>query len=205
MKEGIGVQLHKRVQLAILISGSGRTMQNIAQHIDQGKLDARINVVISSRSGTDGLKRAQQLGLETYVVERKAYGDISQFSHEIFDYVRRVQSQLVCLGGWLSLLKIPDDFAGRVLNIHPALLPNFGGKGMYGQRVHEAVLAAKCNVSGCTVHFADQTYDTGPIIVQRSCPVEAGDTAQSLSQRVFALECEAYPQAIAKVAQDLAS
>ncbi len=205
MQEGISVQLRKRLRLAILISGGGRTMQNIAQHIDQGKLDARINVVISSRPEVVGLERARRLGLETHVVERKSYGDASQFSQAIFDHVRQVQAQLVCLGGWLSLLKIPDDFAGRVLNIHPALLPNFGGKGMYGQRVHEAVLAAGCNVTGCTVHFADQMYDTGPIVVQRSCPVEAGDTAQTLSERVFALECEAYPQAIAKVTQGLTS
>ena len=199
------MKLRKRLQLAILISGGGRTMQNIAQHIDQGKLDARINVVISSRPEVVGLERARRLGLETHVVERKSYGDTSQFSQAIFDHVRQVQAQLVCLGGWLSLLKIPDDFVGRVLNIHPALLPNFGGKGMYGQRVHEAVLAAGCNVTGCTVHFADQMYDTGPIVVQRSCPVEAGDTAQTLSERVFALECKAYPQAIAKVAQGLTS
>ena len=188
------------LELAILISGGGRTMQNIADKINQGKLNARINIVISSRPDVAGLERAQRLGLETHVVARKAYEDTESFSRDIFEAARGAGARLVCLAGWLFLLKIPDDYAGRVINIHPALLPNFGGKGMYGRRVHEAVLAAGCEVTGCTVHFADQTFDTGPIIVQRSCPVEPNDTAETLAARVFKLECEAYPQAIAMIA-----
>ena len=103
---------------------------------------------------------------------------------------------MVCLAGWLHLLPIPADFRRRVLNIHPSLLPAFGGKGMYGRHVHEAVLAAGAPVSGCTVHFADDEYDTGPVLVQRSVPVLAGDTPETLAARVFAAECEAYPEAI---------
>jgi phosphoribosylglycinamide formyltransferase-1 len=103
---------------------------------------------------------------------------------------------LVCLAGWLHLLPIPDDFRYRVLNIHPSLLPAFGGKGMYGRRVHEAVLNYGAKISGCTVHFADDTYDTGPIILQKCVPVADNDTPETLAARVFAVECEAYPEAI---------
>jgi folate-dependent phosphoribosylglycinamide formyltransferase PurN len=103
---------------------------------------------------------------------------------------------LICLAGWLSLLIIPPQYAGRIINIHPSLLPSFGGRGMYGHRVHQAVLDAGCKVSGCTVHFVDATYDTGPIIVQRACPVLEADAADELAHRVFEEEKIAYPQAI---------
>jgi phosphoribosylglycinamide formyltransferase-1 len=105
------------------------------------------------------------------------------------------------MAGWLHLLPIPNDFRYRVLNIHPALLPSFGGKGMYGHHVHEAVLAYGAKVSGCTVHYADDTYDTGPILVQKCVPVLEGDTPTSLAARVFEAECEAYPEAIELIAE----
>ena len=105
------------------------------------------------------------------------------------------------LAGFLSLLKIPDDYLGRVMNIHPALLPKFGGQGMYGHHVHEAVLAAGEQESGCTVHFADNQYDHGPVILQRRCPVKSDDTPDSLADRVMAEEREAYPQAIQMYAE----
>jgi folate-dependent phosphoribosylglycinamide formyltransferase PurN len=100
------------------------------------------------------------------------------------------------MAGFLQLLRIPDDFAGRVLNIHPALLPAFGGQGMYGRRVHKAVLAAGVKESGCTVHVADNEYDHGPIVLQRTVEVRPDDTPEALADRVFAAECEAYPEAI---------
>jgi phosphoribosylglycinamide formyltransferase 1 len=114
----------------------------------------------------------------------------------VWEAIRGFTPDLVCLAGWLNLLPIPDDFHHRVLNIHPALLPAFGGKGMYGRRVHEAVLAAGIRESGCTVHFADNSYDTGPILVQKRVPVLASDTPDTLAARVFAAECAAYPEAI---------
>jgi phosphoribosylglycinamide formyltransferase-1 len=120
----------------------------------------------------------------------------TRFADEVWSAVRAFAPDLVCLAGWLRLLPIPADFRHKVLNIHPALLPAFGGKGMYGRHVHEAVLAAGVKVSGCTVHFADDTYDTGPILVQKCVPVKEGDDADSLAARVFAAECEAYPEAI---------
>jgi phosphoribosylglycinamide formyltransferase-1 len=106
------------------------------------------------------------------------------------------RADLVCLAGWLSLLALPASYQGRVMNIHPALLPGFGGKGMYGHNVHAAVLAHGCRVSGCTVHFVDERYDNGPIIVQRTCPVLDDDTPDTLAHRVFEEEKIAYPEAI---------
>ncbi len=186
--------------LAICLSGSGRTFQNIADHIQGGRLNATIKRVISSKPGAAGLDRAAAMNIAAHVVARKQHDSVDSFSEAIFDHVRQASADLVCLAGWLSLIRIPDDFAHRVINIHPALLPSFGGRGMYGRHVHEAVLAAGCKVSGCTVHFADQTYDTGPIIVQRTCPVRPSDTPQKLAARVFKQECKAYPQAIGLIA-----
>lgn len=188
------------VKLAVLLSGGGTTMTNLSQRIADRTLAARIVCVVSSRSEALGVERAAGLGLSCSVVPRARITDVAEFSQRVFEHVRRSSADLVCLAGFLSLLRIPDDYAQRVLNIHPALLPSFGGHGMYGRRVHEAVIAAGCKVSGCTVHFADQSYDTGPIVVQRACPVLEDDTPDTLAHRVFEEECLAYPEAIRLVA-----
>jgi phosphoribosylglycinamide formyltransferase-1 len=192
---------HDPIRLAVLVSGGGTTLQNLADKITAGELRAEVAAVVASNHEAYGLTRAKTLGLPAIAVQRKDCASCEEFSQLTFDFIRRAEVDLVCLAGFLSLLKIPDDFAHRVINIHPALLPAFAGKGMYGHRVHEAVLAAGCKVSGCTVHFADQTYDTGPIIVQRTCAVLDGDTADTLAARVFEQECLAYPQAISLIGQ----
>lgn len=184
------------LRLAILISGGGTTMTNIADHIARGELAAEIGLVIASHDRCGGIAKATERGLTTRVFDRKQYDSVDSFSQGVFATIREVGCGLVCLGGFLSLLRIPEDYAGRVMNIHPALLPSFGGKGYYGHRVHEAVLAQGCKVSGCTVHFADNEYDHGPIIAQRCVPVMDADTPDSLAARVFEQECEAYPHAI---------
>ncbi|MCC7192862.1 MAG: phosphoribosylglycinamide formyltransferase [Phycisphaeraceae bacterium] len=189
-------KFNKPIRLAVLLSGGGSTLQNIANAINRKDLDAKIVCVISSRSDAYGVQRAAQLGLPCQVVERKAIPAVKEFSDAIFGTIRKSQSDLVCLAGFLSLIEIPPDFVGRVLNIHPALLPSFGGKGMHGHHVHEAVLNAGCKVSGCTVHLADQTYDTGRILIQRCCQVSSSDTPETLAKRVFEQECIAYPEAI---------
>lgn len=182
------------IRLAVLLSGGGTTLQNLIDRIAAGRLAARIVGVVSSRADAFGLERARRAALPASVVEK---GN----PERVWEAVRGFEPDLVCLAGWLNLLPIPPDFRGKVLNIHPALLPAFGGKGMYGLRVHEAALAAGVKVSGCTVHFADDTYDTGPILVQRCVPVLASDTPESLAARVFAAECEAYPEAIRRIAE----
>ena len=190
------------IRLAVLLSGGGTTMQNLAQRIAAGTLNAEITCVIASNDKALGIERAKGLGLAHAVIPRKAYADTAAFSDAVFARIREAKADLVCMAGFLSLLAIPDDYAWRILNIHPSLLPSFGGKGMHGRHVHEAVLAHGAKVSGCTVHFADPTYDTGPILVQRSCPVLPGDTADVLAARVFERECLAYPEAIAAVAEN---
>lgn len=184
------------VPIAVLLSGSGRSLQNLLDRIAAGQLPAQVRLVISSRPDAYGLKRARNAGISTAVVERKAFHDRDDFSAAIFDQCRQAGVQLVCLAGFLQLLRIPEDFAGRVMNIHPALLPAFGGQGMYGRHVHEAVLEYGAKLSGCTVHFADNVYDHGPVILQREVEVLDDDTPDSLADRVFAAEREAYPVAI---------
>ena len=184
------------LKLATLVSGSGTTLQNFIDVVAAGKLDATIDLVIGSRPGLLGLTRAADAKLPNFVVDRREFDDSAAFSRQVFSLCDDAGVDLVCLTGWLCLLDLPERYAGRVMNIHPALLPSFGGRGMYGKKVHQAVLDHGCKVSGCTVHFVDNTYDTGPIILQRTCVVEDDDTPETLAHRVFDEEKLAYPQAI---------
>ncbi len=186
--------MHDPIRIVVLISGGGTTLQNFIDRIADGRLRAVIVGVVSSRADAFGLERAKRAGLPSVAVER---GNPDR----TWDAVRGFAPDLVCLAGWLNLLPIPEDFRDRVLNIHPALLPAFGGKGMYGHRVHEAVIRAGETESGCTVHIADNTYDTGPILVQKRVPVKRDDTPEALAARVFEAECEAYPEAIRLIAE----
>jgi formyltetrahydrofolate-dependent phosphoribosylglycinamide formyltransferase len=188
--------LGRPIRLGVLISGGGTTLANFLTQINAGRLDAEIPLVIASREGCSGIGRAADAGLRCDVVPRRSFENVDDFSRAIFDRLRGAEVDLVTLAGFLSLVQIPDDFGLRAMNIHPALIPAFCGHGYYGERVHEAVLARGVKVSGCTVHFADNEYDHGPIIVQKSVPVLDDDTPHSLAARVFEAECEAYPEAI---------
>lgn len=193
--------MHDPIRLAVLLSGSGTTLQNLLDRIAAGLLRADIAVVVSSKTDAFGLTRARQANLATFVVERNRCASRVEFSDRIFAPCREAGVDLVCLAGFLQLLHIPEDFVNRVLNIHPALIPAFCGKGYHGLTVHRAALEMGVKVSGCTVHFADNEYDHGPIVSQRVVPVLDDDTPESLAARVFAAECEAYPQAIEWFAQ----
>jgi formyltetrahydrofolate-dependent phosphoribosylglycinamide formyltransferase len=184
------------LRLGVLLSGGGTTLQNLLDRIRDGRLPAVVACVVSSKADAAGLERARAAGVPAFVVERRSCASRQEFSHRILDHCRSAHVELVCLGGFLQLLEIPSDFTGRVMNIHPALLPAFGGKGYHGLHVHQAALEAGVKVSGCTVHFADNEYDHGPIILQRVVAVLDDDTPESLQARVFAQECEAYPEAI---------
>jgi formyltetrahydrofolate-dependent phosphoribosylglycinamide formyltransferase len=186
----------KHLRLGLLISGSGRTMININELIKQKQLNAEIAAVISSRSDTVGVEKAKVAKLPLEIIRKKDYPDIDGFSKQISKVLLAAKVDLVLQAGWLCLWKIPEELENRVINIHPALLPAFGGQGMWGHFVHEAVLKAGCKVTGCTVHFCTNEYDKGPIIVQRTCPVMDDDTPDSLAARVFEQECIAYPEAI---------
>ena len=186
------------IRLAVLISGSGSTLQNLIDRIASGELAADIVGVVASRPGILGIERAERAGIPTRVVERKP---TDTFSDRVFASIRETEPDLAILAGWLHLVAIPPDFENRVLNIHPSLLPAFGGTGMYGRRVHEAVLASGEKLSGCTVHYADGAYDTGPVVLRREVPVLESDTPETLAARVQAAECEAYPEAIRSIAE----
>lgn len=190
------------LNLAVLLSGSGRTLENLQHLIEQGRLSARIAIVVSSKRDVYGLVRAQQHGLDAVAIPRMQYDSLQAFNDAINDVLAHYDIDLVVLAGFLSLYRPPAHLAGRVMNIHPALLPAFGGKGLYGDRVHRAVIASGAKISGCTVHFADEQYDQGPIILQKAVPVEDDDTVETLAARVFAAECKIYPKAIQLYAEN---
>ncbi|MCX8065169.1 MAG: phosphoribosylglycinamide formyltransferase [Candidatus Hydrogenedentes bacterium] len=184
------------IRLAILLSGSGTTLQNLIDHINDGKLDATISIVISSKPNAYGLIRAQQNKIPTAIVSPKNYPDFKTFNEALWKTIRQYPVDLVVLAGFLSLIEVPPDFTNRIMNIHPALIPAFCGKGMYGHHVHEAVIKSGVKITGCTVHFVDEQYDHGPIILQEAVPVFEDDTPETLAERVQAKEREIYPKAI---------
>jgi formyltetrahydrofolate-dependent phosphoribosylglycinamide formyltransferase len=186
----------KMIRLGVLLSGGGRTLENLLERIHAGALPAHVAVVIASRPNIRGIEIGRAAGLPTHLVRRRDFPDLQAYSDAMTRTLDDARVDLVCLAGFLSHWIIPERYAGRVMNIHPALLPAFGGKGMYGHHVHEAVLGRGCKVSGCTVHFVNNNYDEGPIILQRPVPAYAEDTADDLAARVFVEECIAYPEAI---------
>jgi len=188
------------VRLGVLLSGSGRTLQNLLDRIADGSLPARIEVVVSSHPNVKGLDRARAAGIPAVTVDYHKYSDPKDFSAAVTAELDRHPVDLVLMAGFIRRYLFPAKYEGRVLNIHPALLPEFGGKGYYGHHVHEAVLKAKAKESGCTVHLADQQYDRGPILLQKRVPVLPDDTPDTLAERVFQAECEAYPEAIRRMA-----
>jgi phosphoribosylglycinamide formyltransferase-1 len=187
--------------IAVLISGGGTTLRNLVEKVRAGVLPVEIRLVISSNPRARGLDFAKEANIPSLVVEKRKFSHDEAFGEAVFGPCRAAGVRYVVMGGFLKHVLIPPDFENRVVNIHPALLPAFGGKGMYGLAVHRAVLAAGVKTSGCTVHFVDNEYDQGPIILQRQVAVMAGDTADSLQARVFAAECSAYPEALSMLAE----
>jgi len=185
-------------RLAVLLSGSGRTLDNLIERIRDGRLAATIEVVISSRDDVRGVRIARAAGLPVRVVSPRG-ASLADFSADIFGICAAAGVDLVVMAGFLHLVAVHPSFAGRVINIHPSLLPAFGGKGFHGMHVHRAVLDRGCTVSGCTVHLVDDEYDHGRILLQRVVPVLPDDTPESLAARVFAAECDALPEAISRL------
>ncbi len=184
------------IRLAVCVSGGGTTLQNLIDVIGAGRLRAEVVQVIASKPRIGAIERAEAAGIPVAVVSRKIAQNLSSFSGSVFAPIRENQADLVILGGFLSLVEIPDDYHHRVINIHPSLIPAFSGHGYHGRVVHQAAIGAGVKVSGCTVHFADAEYDTGPIILQRTVPVLDDDTPETLAARIFESECRALPDAI---------
>ncbi len=185
----------------MLISGGGTTLRNLLAEIDRGTLNARVKLVVSSTPKAGGLQYAAGANVPSVVLERKRVDSDEAYGRAVFDAIRRAEVDLVVMAGFLKFVPIPDDFAQRVVNIHPSLIPAFCGHGMYGHHVHEAVLDYGAKVSGCTVHFVDNQFDHGPIILQRTVEVRDGDTPEQLATRVFEQECVAYPEALRLIGQ----
>ena len=179
-------------RMAVLLSGSGRTLDNFHQRIEQGSLEAEILVVISNAADALGLEKARRYGYPAFHAVGSAATNAILADYDV---------NLIVLAGYLKLYQPPEALKQRVLNIHPALIPAFCGPGFYGHHVHEAVLAKGCTVSGCTVHFANEVYDDGPIVLQHCVNIADCGTADEIADRVFAAECAAYPEAINLVNQ----
>jgi phosphoribosylglycinamide formyltransferase-1 len=192
----------RHLRLAVLLSGSGRTLENLLERIDAGTLPAEVAVVVSSRPGVRGVKIAERAGVPVRLTPPGGQ-PVEAWSDAVFAACRQARADLVVLAGFLHLVKIPSDFTGRVINIHPSLLPAFGGQGFHGMNVHRAVLERGCTVSGCTVHLVDDEYDHGRVLLQRTVPVLPDDSPESLAARVFAAECRTLPEAIRRIAAGL--
>jgi len=186
-------------RLAVLLSGSGRTLENLLRAIERGTLAATVVAVISSKPGVRGLEIAAAAGIPATVIERKGFSDDAAFTNAILDWLTPVTPNLIVHAGFLRKLHLPPAWEGRMINIHPSLIPESGamGKGFWGDRVHTAVIASGAKWSGATVHLVDNEYDHGPVLAKTIVPVMPNDTTEALAARVFAVECRLYPQAIA--------
>lgn len=185
-----------RARLAVLVSGGGRSLENLAERSAAGELEVELVLVLSSSPTAFALERARRLGIPAVTVDPREHGGPTEFGAAVWRAIEASGAELVVLAGFLRLLLVPDAWRGRVINIHPSLLPRFGGKGFYGDRVHRAVLAAGERESGCTVHYVTNEYDKGDVLVQRRVPVLPGDDEHTLGARVFEEERIALPEAI---------
>jgi len=183
-------------RVAVFVSGGGRSLENLAEKVRAQELEVELALVVSSTDKALALERAKRLEIPSVVIDPGRKLSPADFSREAFGAAEGARADLVVLAGFLRLLVIPEPWIGRVLNIHPALLPAFGGKGFYGDRVHAAVLESGASESGCTVHYVTNEYDAGPIALQRKVPVLAGDDVHTLAARVFEAEQIALPEAI---------
>ena len=188
--------LQTHLRIGVLLSGEGTSLENLAECIDGGGVPAEIVVVVASKSGSGGLERARRRGIPAVAVPRTQHPDVGTFNDALHAVLEEHGADFVALLGFLSPFETRGRFDARTINVHPALIPAFCGKGFYGSRVHEAVLEAGVKVTGATVHFVDAQYDHGPIILQEAVPVRDDDTPDTLAERVRAAERRLVPEAI---------
>ncbi|RMF44287.1 MAG: phosphoribosylglycinamide formyltransferase [Planctomycetota bacterium] len=191
----------KVLPIAVLISGGGTTLKNLLEHQQREGLPVDFRLVVSSRADAAGLQFAAAAGIPTAILPRRDFASPQLHRDAVFDAVRKAGAEWVVMGGYLEHLLIADDYVNRVLNIHPSLIPAFCGKGFYGMRVHQAVVDYGVKITGCTVHLVDNEYDHGPIVAQVACGVGPADTPADVQRRVFALECQLYPQVLRAIAR----
>ncbi len=184
------------LKIAVWISGGGTTLNNILNCVSTENLEVDVCLVVSSSSAVGGVEIAQTAGIETQIVRRGEFDSPEGYRDEMFRRCREMGVHYVVMAGFLKHVLIPSDFTNRVVNIHPSLIPAFCGKGMYGNRVHQAVVDSGVSASGCTIHFVDNEFDHGPIIYQQTVQLTQGDCAEDVRQKVFVAECEAYPKVL---------
>jgi phosphoribosylglycinamide formyltransferase-1 len=192
---------NRPLRVAVLLSGGGTSLENLFEHIDAGRVPAEVALVISSKEKAFGLERARRRGVPAVAISRKKLGDSTRFNDALHEELAKHDVDLIALLGFLSLFELRGRYEGRVINVHPALIPAFCGHGFYGDRVHEAVLEAGVKVSGATVHFSNDEYDRGPIILQEAVPVLETDNLERLKARIMAAERRIVPEAIRLIAE----
>lgn len=194
------------IRIAVLVSGVGRgsNMQSIIDGCTSGRINGSVVLILGVRDDAPAMQRAQAAGITTAVVSPKEIPDPAQHDIRMLQVLQEYKIDLICLAGYMRLLgpKCVETYKNRIMNIHPALLPGFCGTGMFGHHVHEAVIARGVRISGATVHFVDESYDTGPIILQAIVAVEDNDTPETLAAKVLQVEHKAYPDAIALFSED---
>jgi len=192
----------KKLRLGVLASHGGTNLQSIIDSCEAARIPAEVAVVISNNSQSGALERARKHNIDAVHLSNKQHPDDEKLDEAITEVLREHEVDIVCLAGYMKRRgpKFLSAFRNRILNIHPALLPKFGGKGFYGMRVHEAVLEAKERESGVTVHIVDEKYDHGPILAQKRVPVLPDDTPETLAARVLIEEHKIYSDVIGKIA-----
>ena len=185
-----------KLQIAVLLSGSGTSLENLLEKIDAGEVPGEVCVVIASKTKAFGLERARRRGIPAVPIPRKQHPNVGEFNDAIHAVLDKYEIDLVLLLGFLSPFETRGRFEGRTMNVHPALIPAFCGKGYYGHRVHEEVIESGVKLTGATVHFVDAEYDHGPIILQEAVEVRDDDTPESLAERVQAVERRLVPEAV---------
>ena len=198
----------RKINISVLVSGGGTNFQAVIDAIEQGDIPCgQIVQVISSTSKAYSLERAKNHGIKAKVIGKENYPDMSDRTDAILAALKEEETDMIVLAGYMSVLdaRLIDAYRDRIINIHPSLIPKYCGKGFYGHHVHEAVLAGGETESGATVHFVDEGVDTGKIILQRTVPVEPGDTPDTLAARVLKVEHTILPLAVKQLTEQLAS
>ena len=185
-------------KFALFISGGGGNALNLVRACREGRIPAEPALVVASKETAPGVRKLRDEGLPVVILDRKDFASDEAYSKACLDAAEASNADFITLAGWLRKLVIPPAWEGRILNIHPGLLPRFGGPGMYGMHVHRAVLASGEKESGCTVHLVDNELDHGLKVAESRVPLLPGDSAESLQKRVYAMEMELYPKAVAE-------
>jgi len=186
------------MNIAVFASGRGSNLMAILKAIEEGKLKARVVVVISNKSSAGALEIARSKGIDALHISRRQFSSDREYADKILSELRKRNVELIVLAGYMKKIpaEVVSEYRNRILNIHPALLPSFGGQGMYGINVHKAVIESGVKITGVTVHIVDEEYDHGPIVLQRAVEVKDDDTPETLAERVLKVEHEVYPEAI---------